>query len=63
MNCQNGSTGHTGGGHFIHTYVLDNGHFTDIVSALAIQITVSPVISEKLMTGEIDKTRNLGFIS
>ena len=42
MNSQNGSTGHTGGGHFIHTvchvHVLDHGHFTDIVSALAIQI-------------------------
>ena len=34
MNSQNGSTGHTGGGHFIHTvhhvHVLDHGHFTDI---------------------------------
>ena len=40
MNSQNGSTGHTGGGHFIHTvrHVLDHGHLTDIVSALAIQI-------------------------
>jgi len=40
MNSQNGSTGYTGGGHFIHTvrhvHVLDHGHFTDIVSALAI---------------------------
>ena len=40
MNSQNGSTGHTGGGHFIHTvrhvHVLNHGHFTDIVSALAI---------------------------
>jgi hypothetical protein len=39
-NSQNGSTRHTGGGHFIHTvrhlHVLDHGHFTDIVSALAI---------------------------
>ena len=40
MNSQNGSTGHTAGGHFIHTvrhvHVLDHGPFTDIVSALAI---------------------------
>ena len=48
MNSQNGSTGHTGGGHFIHTYlrhvhVLDHGHVTDIVSALAIYITVPAV--------------------
>ena len=39
LNSQNGSTGHTGGGHFIRTvHVLNHGHFTDIVSALAIQI-------------------------
>ena len=42
MNSQNGSTGHTGSGHFTNTvrqvHVLDHGHFTDIVSALAIQI-------------------------
>jgi hypothetical protein len=31
-----------------HVHVLDHGHFTDIVSALA---------------GEVEKTRNLGFIS
>ena len=37
LNSQNGSTGHTGGGHFIRTvHVLNHGHFTDIVSALAI---------------------------
>ena len=42
MNNQNDSTGHTGGGHFIHTvqvchvHVLNHGHFIDIVSALAI---------------------------
>ena len=39
MNSQNGSTG---GGHFIHTvrhvHILNHGHFTDIVSALEIQI-------------------------
>ena len=42
MNSQNGSTGHTGNGHFIHTvchvHDLDHGHFTDIISTLAIQI-------------------------
>jgi hypothetical protein len=44
MNSQNdnGSTGHTGGGHFIdtvrHVHVLDHGHFTDIVSTLPIKI-------------------------
>ena len=31
-----------------HVHVLDHGYFTDIVSALA---------------GEVEKTRNLGFIS
>jgi hypothetical protein len=40
MNSQNGSIGHTGSGHLMHTvrhvYVLDHGHFTDIVSTLAI---------------------------
>ena len=39
---QNGSIGHTAGGHFIHNerhvHVLDHGPFTDIVSALAIYI-------------------------
>ena len=38
MKNQNGSTGHTGGGHFIrtvrHIHVLDHGHFTDIVSGV-----------------------------
>ena len=42
MNSQNGSTGHTGGGHLIHTvrhvHVLNHDHFTDIVSTFAIQI-------------------------
>ena len=42
MNSQNGSTGHTGSGHFIHTvcnvHILNHGHFTDIVSAFAIKI-------------------------
>jgi hypothetical protein len=42
MNSQNGSTGHTDGGHFIHTvrhvHILDHGHFSDIVSALMIYI-------------------------
>ena len=42
MNSQNDSTGHTGGGHFIHTvhhvHILNHDHFTDIVSALEIQI-------------------------
>ena len=44
MNSQNGSTGHTGGGHFIpctylrHVHVLDHGHFTDIASDLS-QVT------------------------
>ena len=42
MNSQNGFTGHTGSGHFIHTvrhvHVLNTDHFTDIASALAIQI-------------------------
>jgi hypothetical protein len=41
MNSQNGSTGHTGGGHFIHTvgtrFKSWHGHFTDIVSALTIE--------------------------
>ena len=46
-----------------HVHVLDHGHFIDIVSALAIKITVPPVIRKKLMTGKIEKTRNLGFIS
>ena len=40
MKSQDGSTGHTSGGHFIHTvrhvHVLNHGNFTDIVSALAI---------------------------
>ena len=40
MNSQNGSTGLTGGGHFMHivrhVHVLDHGYFTDVVSALAI---------------------------
>jgi len=40
MNSQNGSTGHTAGGHFIHTvrhvHVSNHDHFTDILSALAI---------------------------
>ena len=40
MNSQNGSIGHTGGGHFIntvrHVHILNHGQFTDIVSALAI---------------------------
>jgi len=40
MNSQNGSTGHSGGGNFMHTvhhvHVLNHDHFTDIVSALAI---------------------------
>jgi len=39
-NSQNGSTGHTGSGHFIHTvrhvHILNHGHFTGIVSALEI---------------------------
>jgi hypothetical protein len=30
-----------------HVHVLDHGHFTDIVSPLAIYISVPPVISEK----------------
>ena len=42
MNSQNGSTGHTGGDHFMHTvrhvHILNHGNFTDIVSALEIQI-------------------------
>ena len=46
-----------------HVHVLDHGHFTDIVSALAIWITDPSVIRRKLMIGEIEKTRNLGFIS
>jgi hypothetical protein len=42
MNSQNGSTGHTGRGHFLHTVchvrVLNHGHFADIVSAFPIKI-------------------------
>ena len=42
MNSQNGSTGHTGGCHFMHTVrhvqVLNHSHFTNIVSALTIWI-------------------------
>jgi hypothetical protein len=33
MNSQSGSTGHTGGGHFMHTvrhvHILNHGNFTD----------------------------------
>ena len=40
VNSQNGSTGHTGGGHFIHTvchvHILNHDHFTDIASTLVI---------------------------
>ena len=30
-----------------HVHVIDHGHFTDIVNALAISITVPPVVSKK----------------
>ena len=63
MNSQNGSTGHTGGGHFIHTvrHVLDHGHFTDIVSALAIQINDLDII-EKDTTEIVYDNKNLHII-
>ena len=65
MNSQNGSTGHSGGGHFIHTvrhiHVLDHGHFTGIVSALATQINDLDMWKniEKDMTEIIYDNKNL----
>ena len=46
-----------------HEHVLDHGHFTDVVSALAIWITVSPVISKKTSDRWNRENKELGFIS
>ena len=50
-----------------HVHVLDHGHFTDIVihcfPPRSLVKKLMTGVRKKLMTGEIEKTRNLGFIS
>ena len=65
MNSQNGSTGHTGGGHFIYTvchiHVLNHGHFTHVVCTLVIQINDLDMWKniEKDMTEIVYDNKNL----